>query len=448
MKQLFTSLFLFFTYISVWGQPQSGLDHYIKAAQARKSGQYEQAIQEYDLALQHEPNNPFYLYKKGLCEFLLKRYPNASTTLTSVVKIQADYTPAYVLLAKIAAAANDSKKIIENLNMAAKYEKDNHKKINYKLYAMSRLIRDGDFQQAYEQVRQAYQISQEDSSVVYFYAKINNMLGKYAEAENTIQKFLPKIATQPAPAKAKYYYELGFAQFQQEQYEKAIANWKQAEFGVFKALIEKYSAKNFAAAALTYFRIYEDSIAHYYAEKALAIEKGHPNAHVILVQLAKRKVDHSVTLSQLQNAVQHESNPIKKKEMLLNIGEQQLQLGRYEGANQTFGQLLNMEQDNQKVLLLRLLIPYLQQNYRATITGVETTIKKIPDFNAQLPFIFLQAMAFKKSGQKDNAIKTFRRLLSTPLSAAATMEIDQLTQQINLDDDFNLCHIDPPENAK
>jgi tetratricopeptide (TPR) repeat protein len=448
MKQLFTSLFLFFTYISVWGQPQSGLDHYIKAAQARKSGQYEQAIQEYDLALQREPSNHFYLYEKGLCEFLLKRYPNASTTLTSVVKIQADYTPAYVLLAKIAAAANDSKKIIENLNMAAKYEKDNHKKINYKLYAMSRLIRDGDFQQAYEQVRQAYQISQEDTSVVYFYAKINNMLGKYAEAENTIQKFLPKIATQPAPAKAKYYYELGFAQFQQEQYEKAIANWKQAEFGVFKARIEKYSAKNFAAVALTYFRIYEDSIAHYYAEKALAIEKGHPNAHVILVQLAKRKVDHSVTLPQLQKAVQHESNPVKKKEMLLNIGEQQLQLGRYEDANQTFGQLLNIEQDNQKVLLLRLLIPYLQQNYRATITGVETTIKKIPDFNAQSPFIFLQAMAFKKSGQKDNAIKTFRRLLSTPLAAAATMEIDQLTQQINLDDDFNLRLIDPPENAK
>jgi len=299
-----------------------------------------------------------------------------------------------------------------------------------------------------DRVRQAYQISQEDTSVVYFYAKINNMLGKYAEAENAIQKFLPKIATQPAPAKAKYYYELGFAQFQQEQYEKAIANWKQAEFGVFKARIEKYSAKNFAAVALTYFRIYEDSIAHYYAEKALAIEKGHPNAHVILVQLAKRKVDHSVTLPQLQNAVQHESNPVKKKEMLLNIGEQQLQLGRYEDANQTFGQLLNIEQNNQKVLLLRLLIPYLQQNYRATITGVETTIKKIPDFNAQSPFIFLQAMAFKKSGQKDNAIKTFRRLLSTPLAAAATMEIDQLTQQINLDDDFNLRLIDPPENAK
>jgi len=448
MKQLFTSLFLFFTYISVWGQPQSGLDHYIKAAQARKSGQYEQAIQEYDLALQREPNNHFYLYEKGLCEFLLKRYPNANTTLAAVIKIQADYTPAYILLAKIATATNDSKKIVENLNMAAKYEKDNNKKINYRLYAMSRLMRDGDLPQAYDQVRQAYQISQEDTSVVYFYAKINNMLGKYAEAENTIQKFLPKIATQPAPAKAKYYYELGFAQFQQEQYEKAIANWKQAEFGVFKARIEKYSAKNFAAVALTYFRIYEDSIAHYYAEKALAIEKGHPNAHVILVQLAKRKVDHSVTLPQLQKAVQHESNPVKKKEMLLNIGEQQLQLRRYEDANQTFGQLLNIEQDNQKVLLLRLLIPYLQQNYRATITGVETTIKKIPDFNAQSPFIFLQAMAFKKSGQKDNAIKTFRRLLSTPLAAAATMEIDQLTQQINLDDDFNLRLIDPPENAK
>jgi tetratricopeptide (TPR) repeat protein len=448
MKQLFTSLFLSFICYLAWGQPQSGLDYYIKASQAKKSGQYEQAIQNYDLALQREPSNHFYLYEKGLCEYLLKRYPAAASTLSSVLKLQSDYTPAYILLAKIAVASNDSKKVVENLNMAAKYEKDNNKKINYRLYAMSRLVRDGDLAQAYEQVKQAYQISQEDTSVVYFYAKMNNILGKYAEAENTIQKFLPKIAKNPPPAKAKYYYELGFAQFQQGQYEKAAATWKQAEYGVFKSRIEKYSAKNFAAIALTYFRIYEDSISNYYAEKALAMEKGYPNAHVILVQLAKRKVDHSVTLPQLQNAAQHESNPVKKKEMLMNIGEQQLQLGRYEDANQTLGQLLSLDQDNQKAQLLRLLIPYLQKNYRATITATEAAIRKIPDFNAQAPFIFLQAMALKKSGQTDTAIKTFRRLLSTPLAGAATAEIDQMTQQTNYDDDFNLRLIDPPENAK
>lgn len=398
MKQLFTSLFLSFICCFAWGQPQSGLDYYVKASQAKKSAQYEQAIQNYDLALQREPSNYFYLYEKGLCEFLIKRYPNANSTLASVIKLQNDYTPAYILLAKIAVASNDSKKVVENLNMAAKYEKDNNKKINYRLYAMSRLVRDGDLPQAYEQVKQAYQISQEDTSVVYFYAKMNNIVGKHAESEGALLKFLPKIAKQPAAAKAKYYYELGFAQFHQEQYEKASASWKQADFGVFKSRIEKYSAKNFAAIALTYFRLYEDSVSNHYAEKALAMEKGFPSAHVILVQLAKRKIDHSVTLPQLQNAAQHESNPVKKKEMLMNIGEQQLQLGRYDDANQTLGQLLNMDQENQKAQLLRTLIPYLQQNYRATIAATEAATKKIPDFNAQAPFIFLQAMAQKKSG--------------------------------------------------
>jgi tetratricopeptide (TPR) repeat protein len=448
MKQLFTSLFLSFICCYAWSQPQSGLDYYVKASQAKKSAQYEQAIQNYDLALQREPSNYFYLYEKGLCEFLIKRYPNANSTLASVIKLRSDYTPAYILLAKIAVALNDSKKVVENLNIAAKYEKDNSKKINYRLYAMSRLVRDGDLSQAYEQVKQAYQISQEDTSVVYFYAKMNNIIGKYAESEDVLLKFLPKIAKQPAASQAKYYYELGFAQFHQQQYEKAAASWKQADFGVFKSRIEKYSAKNFAAIALTYFRIYEDSIATYYAEKALAIEKGFPSAHVILVQLAKRKVDHSVTLPQLQNAAQHEKNPVKKKDMLMNISEQQLQLGRYEDANQTLGQLLTMDQENQKAQLLRTLIPYLQKNYQATITATEAVIKKMPDFNAQAPFIFLQAMALKKSGQKDNALKAFRRLASTPLAGAATAEIDQLVQQTNYEDDFNLRLIDPPDNAK
>ncbi|MCS7017541.1 MAG: tetratricopeptide repeat protein [Cytophagales bacterium] len=447
MRQLLIVFLLYYCSGVLLAQHQSGLDFYVKASQAKKAGQYEQAIQHYEMALQREPTNHFYLYEKGLCEFILRRYPNATATLNSVIKLRNDYVPAYVLLAKIAVANNDSKKVIENLNMAVRYEKDNNKKINYRLYAMSRLFREGNIQQAYEQIQQAYQISQEDTAVVYFYAKINNLLGKYAESEMAIQKILPKIAKQPLASREKYYYELGYAQFHLEQYEKANNSWKQIESNSFKSRIEKFSAKNFAAVALTYFRMYEDSLSNYYAEKALAIEKGFPAAHVILVQLAKRKVDHSVTLPQLQNAAQHEPNPIKRREMLMNIGEQQFQLGRFEEANQTFGQILDADPTNQKAILMRLLIPYHRKDYKTTITATENVIRKTADENAQASFLFLQGLAYKKSGQKENAIKNFRRLMSTSLVNAATIEIEQLTQ-FYPDEDFNLKLIDPPENAK
>lgn len=447
MKQLFTVLFLsVINGCLLLAQPQSGLDFYVKASQAKKAGQYEQAIQNYELALQREPTNHFYLYEKGLCEFMLKRYPNASSTLNSVLKLKNDYVPAYVLLAKIAVANNDSKKVVENLNMAARYEKDNSKKINYRLYAMSRLFREGDLQQAYEQIKQAYQLSQEDTSVVYFYAKLNNMLGKYNESEAAIQKILPKIAQNPPASKAKYYYELGYAQFHQEQYEKARASWKHLESTAFRSRIEKFSAKNFAAVALTYFRMYEDSLANYYAEKALAVEKGFPAAHVILVQLAKRKVDQSAMLPQLQNAAQHEPNPVKKREMLMNVGEQLFQLRRFDEAAQIFGQILDADPDNQKAQLMRLLIPYHRKDYKTTVAATENVIRKTADANVQASYIFLQGLAFRKSGQKENALKAFRKLLGTPLANAATAEIDQLTQYS--DEDFNLKLIDPPENAK
>lgn len=448
MKQFSTSVLLLFICCYAFGQSQSGLDFYIKASQAKKAGQYEQAILNYEFALQREPNNHFYLYEKGLCEFLMRRLPNAAATLATVVKLRSDYTPAYVLLAKIALANNDTKKVVENLDLAVKYEKDNSKKINYRLFAMTRLVRDGDFTQAYERVRAAYQLSQEDTAVVYYHAKMSNLLGKYAEAEAVLQKFLPKIAAQPQSAKAKYYYELGFAQFQQGQYEKANNSWKQADWGVFKSRIERFSAKNFAAAALTYFRMYEDSTANYYAEKALAIEKGFPAAHVILVQLAKRKVDHTITLPQLQNAVRHETNAAKRKEMLMNIAEQQFQLGRFEESAQTLNELLAVDADNQRAQLLRVLIPYHKKNYRAAIAATDALIKKTSDFSAQAPYIFLQGLALKKIGQKEEAVKTFRRLLSTPLAAAANIEIDQLVSRIGNDDDFNLKLVDPPENAK
>ncbi|WP_448520207.1 tetratricopeptide repeat protein [Rhodoflexus sp.] len=450
MKQICTTIFIllvFYSY-SALAQQQSGLDFYYQAVKARKARQYEQAIQNYDFAIQREPKNHFYWYEKGLCEFLLRRYPAASKTLSSTIQLRNDYTPAYVLLAKIGIAEDNSKKIIDNLNLATKYESDNAKKINYKIVATSRLVRDGDLTQAHAQIKQAYQLSQEDSSAVYYYAKISNMVGKYADAEAALQKYIPKIAAQLPAVKAKYYYELGFAQFHQNQYEKAAASWKNAEFGVFKNRIERYSPKYFTAMALTYFRMYEDNLANHFVEKALAIEKDFPSAHVISVQLAKRKVDHSTTLPQLQNAVQHESSTIKKKESLMTISEYQFQLGRYEDAAKTLNELLAIDPDNQRAQLLRTLIPYHQQNYKAVIAATDAMIKKTTNAGEQLPFIFLQGLALKKVGQNESAIKTFRRLLNTPLAPAANYEIDIILGRTGHEEDFNLRLIDPPEDAK
>ncbi|MCS6968039.1 MAG: hypothetical protein RMJ44_05210 [Cytophagales bacterium] len=431
-----------------FAQPGSGLDFYVKAVQAKKAGQLEAAIQNYDMAIQREPGNHFYLYEKALCEYILRRYPQAKNTLASVTKLRTDYVPAYVLLAKIGLSTNETKQIVEALDLAIKYEQDKAKKVNYKLITILRLIKEGEVDNAYERVKQAYQLAPEDTTVVYLYSRIANTLGKYAETEGVLQKFVPKINNQPLPFKARYYYELGFAQFQQEQYEKALASWKNADYGVYKNKIERFSPKNYAAAALTYYKIYEDSLANYYAQKALAIEKGFPAAHVILVQIAKRKVDHSAALAQLQSAVQHETNIARKKDMLMNIAEHQLQMGKYEEAMQMVNQLLSLDADNQKAQLLRLVIPYHQQKYQAVITAAEPVIKKIPEENAQAPFIFLQGMAFKKSGQKEGAIKTFRRLLSTSLAPAASIELEQLTPRNVLDEEIRLQLMDPPEAAK
>ncbi len=131
---------------------------------------------------------------------------------------------------------------------------------------------------------------------------------------------------------AKFYYKLGYAYYHLDEFDKANKVWKKADFGLYKARMEKFSAKYFCNVSHSYFKIYENDLAKQYAEKAGKVEKGNSTAYVLLAQIAKRNTEHSNTIANLKTAVEATNDRNKQLPLYVQLAELELSAQNYDNA--------------------------------------------------------------------------------------------------------------------
>jgi tetratricopeptide (TPR) repeat protein len=421
--------------LSLFGQRGSGLDYYVDAENFRRSSKFEEAIYKYELAIQKEPTNHIYIYQKAQCEYQTKRTDIALRSLMEVVKIKEDFVPAYLLMARIARVNNKSADVVAYYDKAARHEKDLNKKISYKLLSMSRLIKLKDVKGAYARVRDAYSLNAEDTTVLYFYAKLSNQMQQYEDARNSMLKAESKIAHFAPEAKAKYYFELGYAHYHLEEYPQALNAWNNAQYGSYKVRIEKYLPKYLANIAAAYMRMFEDSLSYVYASKASQIQKDYALAHVILIELSKRKVEQHEAIALELKAANVEPNVFKKKDWYYKIVEKQILADKFDDAHQLTGQLLAMDNKDLRAIFLRMLSLYRQKEYPAVIRGLQEQLALPMDANYRANYTFLLGLAARRAGNKELALASFKKVLPSIYGNAAEVEMNKLLKSDNNTDD-------------
>ncbi|MDW8288101.1 MAG: tetratricopeptide repeat protein [Flammeovirgaceae bacterium] len=82
-----------------WGQDTPEM-FYIRGENFRKSNNFIAALDEYDKALNADPNNPKYNFARGICYFKLKDYENAIKDLEKSLKGKPDNVAAYIAIAQ------------------------------------------------------------------------------------------------------------------------------------------------------------------------------------------------------------------------------------------------------------------------------------------------------------------------------------------------------------
>lgn len=404
----------------------TGLSHYVDGMNYQKTGQHQKAIGEFNKALRSEPSNFKYLHAKAISEFQTKDSESAINSLASLLKLKDDFAPAYVLLAKIYYQQGDYGKAADYYDLASKYETNPDEKFKYKMVVTNKYVKDGNMKVAYEKAKELRAIAPKDLKAAYYFARIANKIKKHEDARNSMLEIEPQIKSMQAKDNAKYYYELGYAYYFLEDFEKSRLAFEKTQTTKYWAMTEKFNAKYFCRLALVYQKFHENEICKKYIDQAEKIQKELPEVHVLRANLSKRltgKTTSASTISHYENAVKTEPNAAKREGIYEKIAELYLESENFEGALRTSEEALKLNPNDARAIENKINALYKLNKHKEAIEAGQNALKQKMEAPIAADITFLMGLAARKMGDKNLAKQYFFQLGRTTLRDAAEIEL-------------------------
>lgn len=403
-------------------------------------------ILEYEKLVKENPRDFEAMYGKASCEFMLKRPKSALFSLQQTVKVQPDYAPAYALMGRILKMTNKIDSAAICYELAAQYEQDNNKKVEYKGFIILKLIKEKKMEEAYKKVKEIYPIAPTNKQVAYFYARMSNQYSQYEEAKNSVKKIEADLAGMDIRESGKYYYELGYALYQLQQYEAAKPVLQKIHFGPFKHKVDKLTAPYFYHLGSLYSKFHEDGVAATHLDQALLIDKDFTKAHLLKAQLSKRGQDINATAGHMQDAIKNQPDPLKKLLLYDKLAEVQLDAGDYEGSLNTLNQALKLklgktasskDRIDPDTWFLMCLAQYKIGNHKEAIVDIDEFLNKkvLAPASVMGSFYILKGLAAKNVNDYRVSAEAFKLAMKTPMRDIAEVEINILRQMKKMEKD-------------
>lgn len=431
MKRIYI-VFLFFTVQQVFAQHE-GLGYYVDGENLRRAGQYDKAITEFNKAIQREPANYKYMYSKAVSEFQTRKIDAALKSVSSVLKLRDDFVSAYLLAAKIYQSKNEIDKALYYYDQAFKYETDVDKKVGYKLLVMRKLTEKGNYKDAYEKVKEAKLIAPHHKDVLFYYAKLSNILGEYKEAKSAMLELESQIKSLKMEDNAKYYFELGLAHYKLDEFDKSREAWANANIPPYIEKISKFGARYFCNLALAYYKFYENDLSRQYVAQAVKVQKDFPMAHVLLAQLSKRNANHTATIAHYEAALKNEKVASKKLSFYYKIADLYLESNDFEGCMKSVTEILKVRADDPQGLIVKANVLYKTGKFKEAIDLIQSVLRQRIDDSARTDFSFLLGLCGKKIGDTKLAKEGFVFTLRSSLKDAAELELREMKETVELE---------------
>jgi tetratricopeptide (TPR) repeat protein len=290
----------------------------------------------------------------------------------------------------------------------------------------NKYIKDGNMKVAYEKAKELRVIAPKDLKASYYFARIANKIKKYEEARNSIVDVEPQLKTMQAKDNAKYYYELGYAYYFMEDFEKSRFAFEKTQTTKYWQMTEKFGAKYFCRLAFAYQKFHDNDVCKRYLDQAEKIQKDLPEVHVLRAQLSKRltgKNTNQSTITHYENAVKTEPNPAKRESIYEKIGEMYLENENYDGALRTSDEALKLNPNDTKAIINKINAYYKLNKNKEAVELAQNALKQKMDAPSAADITFLMGLCAKKMGDKTIAKQAFFQLGKTSLRDAAEMEL-------------------------
>jgi tetratricopeptide (TPR) repeat protein len=430
-KILFLLVFGFAAFnFSAYAQVDKGIgvDAYVKADNLKKAGKYAEALPEYDKALKAEPNNYAYHYGKANCLILKGDTTAGMAALEKTVAVKNDHTKSYEDMARIYDKKKTYDKAIENYESCIKYEPEDKKRFSYKIEIIKILNKAKRYEDIGKYVSLAKTLYPNNFDLLKLEARNNNVLKRYDSVIFYMQQALKLVQGRPAADQAPFYFEMGLAYYNMEQYDKANPMLEKANFGSFRGKVAKMMPAYHTDLASAYAEVYEYAEAEKFLAQAFKIDPKYKRAVDLQKEISSYKIDVSLAIRKLEDSVKVEKNPKKKSDEYCKLCNMQFNALQYDGAMLSAEECLKMNQRNFKVMFLKSVSTFKSGNTNDAIASLDR-FSRIPTLSPefQAKCYFMLGLMYKQA--KDNKTATeyfFNKKMIGGFRQAAILEVKKL----------------------
>ncbi|MDW8235996.1 MAG: tetratricopeptide repeat protein [Bacteroidia bacterium] len=431
MRRWHSFLLLGMIYV-LWGQ--QGNSAFKQAEGHRKKKEYQAALEKYNEAIQLEPNNAMYHFRKGEVLGHLKKYQEAIASYQKALELNPGLTAAYARMAGVYMKQKDYNAAISAYNQAYAKEQDVAKRIKFKLSAVRVLNNQGRSQEALSELsamKAQIPQSNDELDVIYAEGETYLALGQSQQAIASFQKAYDKVKNLPPDQSAKYVFGLALAHHRAgntKEYETYARQIENTPYGRrLKAAIARSGASYNLRLAMAYFKAGALDEAMEYINEAIKTKDRLSQVYQVQAAILTRKGRTADAAQSFLQAVANEPDEKKHAALYTKAIKLQFNAGDYAGAERTASRILEKTPNDINAMLLRAQALYLLNRYAEVIPVLEKAIPLMgQDQLRSSQAYFLMGLAARKAGQNDKAREAFEKVTHSSFKAAAKVESDKI----------------------
>lgn len=440
----FTFLWLFVIASNfAFSQSGPGIGKFQEGEKLRKNKQYKEAVTAYEEAINLEPNNDKYWFRKGQALLQSKDQVDAAiNAFKKVTEVNPNFAGAFNMLSKCYMKQKKIPEAIDALQKAYKVESDQDRKVKYKVLAAKLFLNLDKPSDALKELQDAKALRPNHTQVLYTEGEIYARDGKWDQAIDSYNK-ASSVAKQAGKTKevgrfkmssAYAYYKAGkTADYEREKKElEGNPGWRPYVTKLQKKIKGETGAAKELRLARAYVACNDFEEAKRYINQAIQGGKGLPLAYKMLAQVHIKAGETSMATTALTKAAAAETNPAELSKIYASMIKLQLNGQQYEPALSTATKILQSKPGDINVTYYKAISEYKLQQYSQCINSLESILKATPPSGknsdvSNAKYYFLMGLAAKKSNQNAKAIEAFGKAKFGSFKAAAEAESQGLS---------------------
>ncbi len=333
---------------------QEPLELYVQAKEFITKGQLNEALKKFDDAIRLDASNYKFYHDKARLQFKMKQSEQAVETMKKAIEHRADHLESHEVLARYYNFTKQYDEAIIYFDNAFKYAESKEDKFKFKLEII-RLLDEQlhQLEKGGNHINDLKQIAPNDPTALYYEAKYYNVIGDYGKARDAAIKSTGLVGSKSPDEQAAHYFELGKAYYMLEDYQKMDEAFAKARNKDFMRDIQMMSPQYFFMLAMSYHKVYEVEESERLVSKTLKMRPDYSRAHELQVKIADSKIEKSLVIQHQKNAIEAETNLVKRAEKYADLSEIELQGGRYEDAIKSADACLQVEPKNYAVTFFK-----------------------------------------------------------------------------------------------